>query len=51
MNILSTVEAAGAAGTNAVVAEGLDGFFFEGLVRVEVVEIVGGKIGNSSAIG
>ena len=49
--ILGSVEPRGAAWADTVVSEHLNRFLFKGLVRDKVVEIIGGEIGHSAAIG
>jgi len=51
VNILSAVEAGGAARAYAIGAEGLDRMLFQSLVGHEIVEIVGGEVGDGTAIG
>lgn len=51
MHILGSVEAWGATGAYTVGAECLDGFLFEGFIGDEVVEIVGGEVCDSAAVG
>ena len=51
MYILGSVKPRGAAGANTIVSEDLDSFLFEGLVCDEIVEVIGGEIGDSTAIG
>ena len=51
MYVLGSIETRGAAGADTIVSQDLDGFFFESLIRDQVVEVVGGEIGNSAAIG
>ena len=51
MHVLRAVETGWAAGSDAVGAEGLDGFFFESVVRHEVVEVVGGEVRDCAAVG
>ena len=49
-NVHSAVKALVAAGADAVRTEGLDGLFLDLLVGVEVVEVVGREVRNSSAV-
>ncbi len=51
MYVLGSVKPRGAAGANTIVPEDLDSFLFESLVRDKIVEVVGGEIGDSAAIG
>ena len=51
MNILSAVKSSGATRTNAVIAESLNSFLFEGFVGVKIVEVIGAKVNDGSAIG
>lgn len=51
MHVLCAIEAWGTTGPYTIGAESLDGFFFEGLVGDEVVEIVGGEICDGAAVG
>ena len=49
--VLGSVKSRGAAGANTIVSEDLNSFLFESLVRDKIVEVVGGEIGHSAAIG
>ena len=51
VHVLRAVEAGGAAGADAVGAQGLDGLFFDGVVRDEVVEVVGGEVRDGAVVG
>lgn len=51
MYVLGTVESSRTAGTDAVIPEGLDSLLLEGLVRIEVIEIVGAEVGNGTTVG
>ena len=51
MHVLSAVEAGRTARTNAVGPQRLNGFFFEGFVADEVVEVVGREICDGAAVG
>ena len=51
VHVLGAVEARRAAGTDAIGAEGFDGFFFEGFVGGQVVVVVGGEVGHGTAVG
>jgi len=50
VNILSAIEIWRAAGTDAVSAECLYRLFLERFIPNEIVEIVGGKIGDGPAV-
>lgn len=51
MYILSAVKLRRAAGSDAVGSQGLNGLFFDLFVAHEVVEVVGGEVYDSSAVG
>lgn len=51
VDVLRAVELGRAARPDAVGAEGLDGFLFDLLVADEVVEVVGGEVGDGAAVG
>jgi hypothetical protein len=51
VNILCAVEAGRAAGTDAVVAQSLDGLFFQHVVGNEIVEVVASKVGGCASVG
>lgn len=51
MDILGAVKLRRATGTDTVGAQDLDGLFLDLLVAVEVVEVVRGEIGSSTAVG
>ena len=49
--VLSAVEAGGAAWSDAIGSESLDRALFERFVGDEVVEVVGGEVGDGAAVG
>ena len=51
MYVLGSIKTRGAAGADTIVSQDLDSFFLESLIRDKVVEVVGGEIGHSAAIG
>ena len=50
VHVLRAVEAGRTAGADAVGPQGLDGFFLEGVVRDEVVEVVGGEVRDGAVV-
>lgn len=50
MDVLGAVETWWRAGAHAVGAQDLDRFLFEGFVGDQIVEVVGGKVGDCAAI-
>lgn len=51
MHVLSAVETRRPAGAHAVRAEGLNSFLFESLIGDEIVEVIGGEVGDGAAVG
>jgi hypothetical protein len=51
VNVLSTVELGRAARANTIGTQNLDSLLLNLIIAVEVVEVVGCEIGNSSAVG
>lgn len=50
MNVLRAVELRGAAGADAIGAQGLDSLFFYRFAGIEVIEVVRRKVGHSPAV-
>lgn len=50
VDILGTVESTRAAGTNAIVPQGLNSLLLQGLIRVEIIEIIGAEVCHRATI-
>ena len=51
MDVLGPVEVGWATWTDAIVSQDLNSFFFDGFIRDEVVEVVGGEICDNATVG